>query len=123
MTTSFNRPSRFVNRSAALLMAALIFLSSGRAWAGSYSQNFSTGTVGSPILGDGSTVAASGNNAAVRVWAAGNKALQLMFAQGANTASWKMPDLDAGKEIQSFDATFNAGTYRTNASAIPGAGW
>ena len=125
MTTSSNCQSRSMSRCVALLMTAMILLSSGRVWAGSYSQNFSTGTVGSTTLGDGSAVASSGNNAAVRFWAAGNKALQLMVAQGANTASWKVPDLDAGKEIQSFDATFNAGTYRTNASATPppGAGW
>ena len=95
--------------------------------AGSYTQNFSSGTVGTQTIGGGDTSALSSTASTITtkiaVWAQGNKGLQLMGTLGGNTASWKMPDLDAGKEIQSFDATFNAGTYRQSAGAIPGAGW
>ena len=110
----------------ALLIAALLLLAAPLR-AGSYVQNFSTGTVGTQTLGGGDTStlgsSASTITTAVRIWAQGNKALQLMGTLGGNSGSWKMPDLDPGKEIQSFDATFTAGTYRATALAVPGAGW
>jgi hypothetical protein len=105
------------------LIAFALLLLGARLYGGTYSQNFNAATVGSWILGDGSSVASSAGTTVVRIWAQGNKSLQLMSALGGNTGSWKMPDLDVGKEIQSFDATFTAGTYRTGATAIPGAGW
>ena len=89
--------------------------------AGTYVQNFSTGTVGTQTIGggDASVLAASAGIATtkVEIWAQGNKALQLMAPFGGNSASWKMPDLDAGKEIQGFDATFTAGTVDAMARA------
>ncbi len=93
--------------------------------AGAYTQNFSSGTIGSQTLSDGSTISSSAGSSttAIRIWAQGNQALQLMGTLGGNSASWKIPDLDLNKEIQSFDATFTAGTYRSTASATPGAGW
>ena len=129
MTTSSHRQTRSVNRCATLLVAVLILLAGGRMWAGSYVQNFSSGTVGTQMIGGGdtSTLSASASTitTAVRIWAQGNKGLQLMGTLGGNSASWKMPDLDAGKEIQAFDATFNSATYRANGNVgtIPGAGW
>ena len=109
-----------------LAFASLLLFATG-AFGGSYSQNFSAGTVGTMTIGGGDTsvLAAGANTITTRIsiWAQGNKALQLMAPLGGNSASWKMPDLDVGKEIQSFDATFNAGTYRASAGAVPGAGW
>ena len=111
-----------------LLPALLILgLAAGPLRAGSYSQNFSSGTIGTMTIGGGdtSTVAASAGTITTKVnlWAQGNKALQLMGTLGGNSASWKMADLDVGKEIQAFDANFNVGTYRASAGAVPGAGW
>ena len=112
---------------AARLIATLLLLMGAPLWAGSYVQNFSAGTVGTQTIGGGdtSTLSSSGGTltTAVRIWALGNNALQLMSPLGGNSASWRIPDLDPGKEIQSFDATFTAGTYRASASATPGAGW
>ena len=119
--------SSMTRRRTALLVLTLLLLSGSQLWAGSYVQNFASGTVGTQTIGGGDTSVLSSSagtiTTAVRTWAPGNKALQLMSHLGGNSASWKMPDLDPGKEIQSFDATFNAGTYRSSASAIPGAGW
>ena len=110
-----------------LLLTALLLLAAAPLRAGSYVQNFSSGTVGTQTIGGGdtSTVSSSASTitTAIRIWAQGNKALQLMGTSGGNSASWKMPDLDPGKEIQSFDATFTSGLYRSTASAVPGAGW
>jgi hypothetical protein len=104
-------------------IAFALLLLGARLYGGNYSQNFDAATLGSTNLQDGTAIASSAGTTAVRLWAQGNKALQLMAALGANTGSWKMPDLDVGKEIQSFDATFTAGTYRTSPTATPGAGW
>ena len=127
MTAAIDRYIRVLNRSAAMLAGALILFGGGRVWAGSYAQNFSSGTVGSQTIGGGDSSALSSTASTittkVAVWAQGNKALQLMGTLGGNTASWKIPDLDVGKEIQSFDASFTAGTYRQTAGAVPGAGW
>ena len=117
-----------LSRRARLLSILLAVAGAGaEVFAGSYSQNFSAGTVGTQTIGGGDTsvlgASAGTITTAVNIWAPGNKALQLMAPLGGNTASWKMPDLDVGKEIQSFDATFTAGTYRASAGAVPGAGW
>ena len=97
------------------------------ALAGSYPQNFNNATVGTQSLGAGdtTTIGASAGpiTTFVTYWAQGNKALQLMDHYGGNSASWRMADLDPGKEIQAFDATFTAGTYRQYAGSLPGAGW
>ena len=95
------------------------------ALAGSYTQDFSTATIDSGTVGDGTTIGASAGTITTKVsyWAQGNKALRLMDHLGGNSASWKMVDLDPGKEIQAFDATFKAGTYRQYAGSLPGAGW
>ena len=118
-TSALTRPAH--------LIATLLLLACAPLRAGSYVQNFSTGTIGSQTIGGGDTStlgsSASTITTAVRIWAQGNKALQLMGTLGGNTGSWKIPDLDPGKEIQSFDATFTAGTYRASALVVPGAGW
>ena len=108
------------------LFLVALCLSPGLSPAGTYSQNFTSAALGSvPIggLGDGTTLASSANNHKIVYWAQNNKALQLMSTLGGNTSSWRFPVLDVGQEVQSFDATFNMGTYRSSASAIPGAGW
>ena len=93
--------------------------------AGSYSQNFSASTLDSGSVGDATVVSATAGTITTKIslWAQGNKALQLMAPLGGNSASWKITDLDPGKEIQSFDATFNAGTYLPDVYSLPGAGW
>ena len=105
-------------------LIALLILSAS-AQAGTYTQDFSAATLGAGTVGDGTVLAASAGTITTKIslWAQGNKALQLMSPLGGNSASWKMTDLDVGKEIQSFDATFNAGTYLPSAGAVPGAGW
>ncbi|MEO7318562.1 MAG: CotH kinase family protein, partial [Chthoniobacteraceae bacterium] len=108
------------------LISCLLLFAVSRLHAGSYSQDFSAGTLETQIIGGGDTSTLSSSSPSttrIRIWAPGNKALQMMSPLGGNSASWKMPDLDPGKEIQSFDATFNAGTYRTSPAAVPGAGW
>ena len=120
---SHSHRSSSYSHSLMRLVAFALFLLGARVQGGTYSQNFNGAAVGSQNLMDGSAIASSAGTSGVRIWAQGNKALQLMAALGANTGSWKMPDLDPGKEIQSFDATFTAGTYRTSATATPGAGW
>ena len=118
---------RFAGRFLVPLVFLLLLAAVFPLRAGSYTQNFSSGTVGTQTIGGGDLSALSSTASTittkVAVWAHGNKGLQLMGALGGNSASWKMPDLDAGKEIQAFDATFNAGTYRSSAAAVPGAGW
>ena len=112
---------------AALCRALFLFLClcAFPARAGSYVQNFTSGTVNTQTIGggDASVLASTASTITTKivVWAQANKGLQLMGTLGGNTASWKMPDLDAGKEIQAFDATFNAGTYRASAAAVPAA--
>ena len=126
----FSAPSR--SKPCAALGRALFFilflcLCALPVRAGSYGQNFTSGTVGTQTIGGGDASVLSSTASTITtkivVWAQANKGLQLMGTLGGNTASWKMPDLDAGKEIQAFDATFNAGTYRASAGAVPGAGW
>ena len=121
-------PDRQPAASFFIAFAFLLLLTVTSLHAGNYAQNFAFGTVGTQTIGGGDLSALSSSASTITTkispWAqGGNKALQLMGTLGGNTASWKMPDLDAGKEIQSFDATFNAGTYRQTAGAIPGAGW
>ncbi len=107
----------------AAITSALLLLANSPLQAGNYAQAFTGATVGSTVLGDGTTIASSSSTGAVAIWAQNNKALFLQTASGGSSASWKFADLDPGKAIQSFDATFTAGTYRTSASATPGAGW
>ena len=103
--------------------------------AGTYSQDFSAATFpsGSSIV-NGSTVVLNGGDASklsvsspssqkIFLWGNNNKALQLVGPLGAATASWRMPILDPGLEIQGFDATFNVEVFRSSATATPGAGW
>jgi hypothetical protein len=108
-------------------LIVFVLFATDSALAGSYSQNFVNGTVGTQTIGGGdtSTLSSSANTASTKidVWVpATNKGLKLMSFLGGSTASWKMPDLDTGKEIQSFDANFNFAIYRSSA-AVPGAGW
>ena len=121
------KSQRFAARFIAALVFLLLLATGVPLRAGSYSQNFASGTVGTQTIGGGdlSVLSATAGpiTTKVAVWAQGNKGLQLMGPLGGNSASWKMPDLDAGKEIQAFDATFAAGTYRSAAAAVPGAGW
>ena len=109
------------------LLLAIPLLSPALTEAGTYSQNFNSAALGTiPAvggLGDGSVIASSGLNHKIVIWAQNNKALQLMTAIGGNSSSYRIPLLDVGQEIQSFDATFNMGTYRSSATAVPGAGW
>ncbi len=94
------------------------------AFAGAYTQNFNAAQVDSQNLGD-STVISSGASTittAVRQVSAGNNALQMMSSSfSGNSASWRINDLDVGKEVQSFDATFKVLMDRTGTTA--GAGW
>ena len=64
-------------RLLSILMAAV--LGGAEALAGSYSQNFATGTVGTQTIGGGDTSTLSSSastiTTAVRLWAPGNKAL------------------------------------------------
>ncbi len=119
------------------LLTALcsVFLLPLAVQAGSYSQDFSAATFpsGTAIV-NGTTVVLNGgdtsklnssapSNQKIFHWALNNKAMQLTGPLGAATASWRMPNLDPGLEVQGFDATFNAEVFRSSATATPGAGW
>ena len=100
-----------------------VFWAEAEALAGSYSQNFNAATVGTMSAGDASVIAAGAGTltTSIQQVAAGNNALMMMAVPWAgNSSSWKMPDLDPGKPIQSFDATF---LVRMSGTGTPGAGW
>jgi hypothetical protein len=42
---------------------------------------------------------------------------------GGGTGSLKIPDLDPGKQMLAFDATFTVRMSKSSASVVPGAGW
>ncbi len=42
---------------------------------------------------------------------------------GSGAGSLKIPDLDPGKQMLAFDATFTVRMAKSSASAVPGAGW
>ena len=84
----------------------------GEALGGSYSQNFNAAAVGGTTLGDGSTISASAGTitTSVQQVTAGDNALQMMTAGwGSASASYKLPNLDSTKPIQSFDAIGTVG--------------
>ena len=116
-------------------LSALALLCPSAAEAGSYTQDFSAATFpsGTSIV-NGTTVVLNGGDTSklsvtspssqkILLWAHNNKALQLVGPLGAATASWRMPILDPGLEVQGFDASFNTEIFRSNATATPGAGW
>ena len=117
--------STLLLRCARLLSVIVAVACAGaEALGGSYSQNFNAAAVGGMSLGDSTVVSAGAGTITTYVQqiAAGNNALQMMTAGWAgNAASWKINDLDVGKEIQSFDANFSLAMNKSGTG--PGAGW
>src|SRR5689334_20811652 len=42
---------------------------------------------------------------------------------GAGTGALKLPDIDPGKQMLAFDATFTVRMSKSSVTAVPGAGW
>ena len=115
-------------RRCARLLAILIAVvcAGAAARGGSYTQTFNAAAVGGTTLGDGSTIGASAGTitTSIQQVTAGDNALQMMTAGwGSASASYKLPNLDLTKPIQSFDATFKVKMSKQSAGAVPGAGW
>ena len=84
--------------------------------AGTYGPQAFSFPNGTTNLGDGSTIASSDNVAAVV-----NNALRLTAnGVGGSSASFKLPNLDSDKSVQSFDVTFK---LRLFASGTPADGF
>src|SRR5688572_6186234 len=94
-----NRLLAFVQNVTLLAASALASLSVPLASAGSYGTQAFTFADGTTSLGDGSTIASSNGAASVQ-----SNALRLTAnGTGSTTSSFKLPDLDPAKLIQSFD--------------------
>src|SRR4051812_13439924 len=97
-------------------VAALLLALTWSAHGGSYGPQTFTFANGTTALGDGSLIASSDGTASVQ-----SNALRLTASGVGNTgASFKLPDLDPGKVVQSVDLAFKV---RLFASGTPADGF
>src|SRR4030095_10581733 len=101
----FNPPCLRTRTNCALRIAAAILLSFVplcHLEAGTYGTQAFTFANGTTTLGDNTVIAANDGIASVQ-----NNALRLTASgTGSTAASFKLPDLDPGKEVQSFDVIY-----------------
>lgn len=86
--------------------------------AGSQTFTFADGTTN---LGDTSVVNSSFVGTYTKVMT--NKLLLGNRAWSGNSGSWRIPNLDVGAAVESFDATFTAGMFKSSGTQQPGKGW
>src|SRR5688500_18797929 len=114
-----NPPLRFGSQGLAAVTSLLLFANA--ASGGSYSQSFSLAD-GTTAIGGGTALTTS-NTANPAVASVQGGALRLVQAGVPSTASaFKLPDLDPGRNIQSFDVTFTV-RMTQNGSETPADGF
>ncbi len=104
-------------RAVAAVATLLCAVTPGRA--GSYSQNF-TAADGTVTLGDSSTI---GGSPAGTASVQGNSLRLSADGSGTSTGSYKLPQLDSGKEISEFTVSFQLRFVKSNPNAAPGEGF
>lgn len=96
-----------------LLFIALAAIQPRLGLAGNYGPQAFSFADGTTILGDGTVIASSDGTASVRA-----NALRLTTNGTGNTiASFKLPDIDPTKEVQSVDATFKLRLFSSSTPA------
>ena len=100
-------------------VAANFFMGAGLLWAGEYGQAF-TAADGTTVLGDSSAL---GSTPTGTVSVQGGALRLSADGAGASTGSYKLPVLDAGKEITEFTVSFQLRFDKALPAVAPGEGF
>ena len=102
-----------------LLCAFPAPLHAGR-YPASGTQTFESYAIGATNLGDGTAISSNNGVASVQANGFGKGLMLTRDGTGGTLGSFKVPDLDPGREMAAFDATF---TVRMTAGGTPADGW